>query len=118
MPKHEVLREGEPTVDGRFIQHDAVELPNDPVPLWDYDIAQSEPDLEPADARVLVGYLSDFERHESRIFCQSDVNDERPVTVSLLITGREIVGGEDLGISQARIVGGFIGEQMLYPWSD
>ena len=107
----EVLREGEPTVDGRFINHGAMTLPSDPVPLFDWDANEDKNELSP------VGALFNFHRgQDDRIYCESSLEDERTVTVTVAIDEQEIVGGESVGVSKGRILGGVIGKSMDYPW--
>jgi hypothetical protein len=107
----EVLREGEPTLDGRFINHGAIELPSEPVPVFDLDCAEDDKHVTP------VGALFNFVRGEDdRIYCETDIDDDRLVTVTVAIDEREYVGGEDIGVSRARIVGGVVGAELKYPW--
>lgn len=109
--RREVLREGEPTLDGRYVEHYAVELPEDPIPLVDYDII--------SDDEVVVGFAENFTRDDDgKIYCDVTVDDPRVVTVALLIIERTVVGGEDLGIKNAKIINCLISDKFIYPWSD
>lgn len=110
----EVLREGEPTTDGRFINHGAIVLPDEPVPLFDFDKKTSGAE----DMHLAVGALFNFNRGpDDRIYCESSLeDDDRTVTVTVAIDEHEVVAGESVGIAKARVVGGVIGEDMAYPW--
>jgi hypothetical protein len=109
----EVLREGEPTLDGRFINHGAIELPDGSVPLFDFDRRGRD-----ADQYSSIGELFNFTRGEDdRIYCETTLkDDDRTVTVTVAIDERLFVGGEELGIARGRIIGGVVGDDMKYPW--
>ena len=108
----EVLREGEPTLDGRFIQVGAIELPEESVPLFDYDRDINEPVARP------VGELTHFSRgDDNRIYCEPTVElGDRVVTLTVRIDEREYVGGEGVWVVQGVIMGGVVSESMKYPW--
>lgn len=107
----EVLREGEATTDGRFILHGAIDLPEDSVPLFDFDKDGQ------SDKYTSVGILFNFQRGaDYRIYCESSVDDDRLITVTVAIDKRETVGGEEVGISSGRILGGVLGGDLTYPW--
>lgn len=108
----EVLREGEPTLDGRFIQVGAIELPEEDVPLFDYDRDVNAPAARP------VGFLFNFTRgDDNRIYCESSVEtDDRTVTLTVRIDKREYVGGEEVWVVQGAIMGGVMSDTMKYPW--
>lgn len=109
----EVLREGEPTLDGRFINKGAMTLPDDPVPLFDFDkkVEGSVDQYEP------VGVLFNFRRgDDDRIYCESSLEDDRVVTVTVAIDEHQMVAGESVGVSSGRILGGVVGSDMKYPW--
>lgn len=110
----EVLREGEPTIDGRFINFGAIRLPEDPVPLFDFDKHEGNA----RDQYSKVGELFNFSRGEdSRIYCESSLeDDDRTITVSISIDEKEEVGGEMIAVSGARILGGVVSSTMEYPW--
>ena len=114
----EVLREGEPTVDGRFINKGAIELPEGPVPLFDFDAEEQVRIETGADSwRGPVGELFNFTRgDDDRIYCESTVDDDRVVTVTIAIDEHQMVAGESVGVARARVVGGVIGNEMRYPW--
>ena len=108
----EVLREGEPTIDGRFINRGAIELPDAPVPLFDYDRDKDNASF------AKVGELFNFMRDsDDRIYCESTLeDDDRTVTLTVAIDEHQIVGDESIGVSKGRILGGVIGDGMTYPW--
>jgi hypothetical protein len=107
----EVLREGEPTLDGRFINHGAIELPEDAVPLFDVDADAGK------DEYASIGELYNFRRSDDgRIYCDTDVEDERTITLTVAIDEREYVAGEEIGVAHGRIIGGVIGAELKYPW--
>lgn len=110
----EVLREGEPTIDGRFIDYGAIIIPDGPVPLFDFDGHDGESDV------AASGALFNFERRDdNRIYCDTTLehDDDRTVTVSVAIDEREEIGGESISIKSCRIIGGVVSSTMKYPWA-
>lgn len=106
--RHEILRFGEPTIDGRFIEQ--VDLDGESlVPLME---------LGDDGRYAVVGSLSNFTIEGNRVYCESNV-DVPLVTVS--VTGATTAEtGLPLTIYKvARITGGYVTDNPDdYPWKD
>lgn len=115
---YEILREGELSVDGRYILPGAIKWPESPLPVLEFPLLL-DLEVEHKELPIIVGEMFNFRRDDNgRIYCDADVDGEC-IGVDLMSMEIDLQGiANALIVTAGEIYSGMIMPASQYVWRD